>query len=126
MDFGSQLAGAASAPRTVTLRNTGTGPLTFAATPFAMTGANGADFAQTNDCGATLAVDATCSVAVTFTPGASGARSAALAIADDAADSPQSVALSGSGVPPAPAITVSPAPSPSAHGWSARRARPRP
>jgi len=40
VDFGSQLAGAASAPRTVTLRNTGTGPLTFAATPFAMTGAN--------------------------------------------------------------------------------------
>jgi urease beta subunit len=108
VDFGSQLTGATSAPRTITLRNTGTGPLTFGATPFAMTGANAGEFAQTSDCGATLAVDATCSVSVTFSPGATGARSAALAVTDDAADSPQSVPLSGSGVPPSPAITVSP------------------
>jgi hypothetical protein len=42
---------------------------------------------------------ASCTLSVTFTPTAEGARSASLTLTDDAADSPQSVSLFGSGVP---------------------------
>src|SRR5207253_3188850 len=56
------------------------------------------DFAQTNTCGASLAPGDTCTINVTFAPTAIGARTGALTLADDAADSPQQVTLSGSGI----------------------------
>jgi len=57
-------------------------------------------FAQTNGCPvapATLAANATCTISVTFTPRAAGARSASVTIDDDAAESPHAVTLTGSG-----------------------------
>ncbi|MGH9393910.1 MAG: hypothetical protein ACRD1E_07045, partial [Terriglobales bacterium] len=53
---------------------------------------------------------ASCAIQVTFTPAASGARAGLLAVADNAAASPQSVALSGTGASGAPAdILIAPA-----------------
>jgi hypothetical protein len=94
--FGSQNLTVTTASLPVTLTNTGGATLTGLA--ISITGTNSADFAQTNNCTATLAVSASCTVNVTFTPGALGARTASLQFTDNASDSPQSVALTGNGV----------------------------
>ena len=75
-------------------------------TAIAITGANSGDFSQTHTCGTTLAPGASCTIGVTFKPVASGTRSAQVTITDDAANSPQAVALSGVG---GGAVTLSPA-----------------
>src|SRR4029077_14248443 len=70
----------------------------FSISKVAITGTNFADYTITgNTCGASLAVNATCSVSVVFKPSAAGARSAILTFTDTASNSPQSVPLSGSG-----------------------------
>jgi len=95
LTFASQTIGITTAAQSVTLTNSGTGPLTIAS--IAIGGADKGDFAQTNTCGASLAAAAHCSISVTFKPTAAGSRSAAVNITDNAAGSPQSVALSGTG-----------------------------
>ena len=65
-----------------------------------------APFAQTNNCGATLAPNAQCTILVTFAPFVKQYYSESLLIADSAANSPQSVSLTGNGVIP---VTFSPA-----------------
>ncbi len=109
--FGDQAVNTTSAAQTVTLTNSGTAPLTIGG--IGLDGANAGDFAQTGTCPvgpATLAAGASCAISVTFTPTAAGARAASLSVADNAAGSPHTVALAGSGVvPPAPAVTLSPA-----------------
>src|SRR5437879_6550771 len=49
---------------------------------------------------ATLAAGGTCTINVTFTPTASGARTGTLSLADDAGGSPQMFSLSGNGTAP--------------------------
>jgi len=64
-------------------------------------GGNPARFAQTNNCpigGTGLAAGGSCTITVTFTPNRRAARSATVVIRDNAANSPQSVALSGTGI----------------------------
>ena len=110
LTFGSQLTGSSSAAKTVTLTNSGTAPLSIST--IAVTGTNAGDFAESDNCPlapATLAVSGTCTLSVTFTPAASGGRAAAVQITDNAADSPQSVTLGGTGSTPAPAVSLSPA-----------------
>src|SRR5205807_6451292 len=58
------------------------------------------DFAQTNNCGTTLAAGATCTFSVTFTPTASGNRSATLIFTDHAGGCPHHVSLAGTGIGP--------------------------
>jgi hypothetical protein len=94
LTFAAQNIGSTSAAQTVTLNNSGTGPLSI--TSIAMTG----DFAQTNNCGATLAVNGNCAINVSFTPTATGTRSGTLSVNDNAAGSPQSIAISGTGKVP--------------------------
>ncbi|HET9999315.1 MAG TPA: N,N-dimethylformamidase beta subunit family domain-containing protein [Ktedonobacteraceae bacterium] len=109
LSFGNQVVGTTSAAQTVTVTNTGTAALTI--NSIAVTGTNASDFAQTNNCPAspsTLAINASCTVNVTFDPGASGSRSASLTLTDNSADSPQTVALSGTGVATAPGVGLSP------------------
>lgn len=101
--FSNQIVGTSSSPQNVSLTNTGTAAL--ASISISITGANSGDFSQTNNCGASLTVSAMCSIAVTFKPTATGARSASVSISDDAANSPQTVALTGTGV--APVATLS-------------------
>jgi len=56
-----------------------------------------------------VAAGANCTISVTFTPAASGARTAALSIADNANGSPQTVSLSGTGTSTAAVVSLSPA-----------------
>jgi hypothetical protein len=93
----------ASTARTVTLTNTGTGPMTISS--ISLTGTNPADFTQTNTCGATLNAGANCVFTVTFKPTATGSRSASISIVDSAGGSPHTVPLTGAGT----FVTVSPA-----------------
>jgi hypothetical protein len=99
VSFGNQKVGIDSTAQTVTLTNSGTTPLSISS--IALTGTNAADFAQTNTCPGstnTLAAGSSCTITITFTPGATGARSASLTFTDNAADSPQTVALDGTGI----------------------------
>src|SRR5207302_953574 len=101
----------ASAVSNVQLSNAGTGPLTF--TSIALTGTNASDLVlavPTIGTGGrtqtTLAAGANCNVGLKFQPASTGAKSASLSVADDAAGSPQSVSLAGTGI--APAVTLAP------------------
>jgi sugar lactone lactonase YvrE len=55
------------------------------------------DFAYTSSCESTLAPEATCKLAVTFTPIASGHRGGSILISDDAGDNPHVFELYGYG-----------------------------
>jgi hypothetical protein len=94
--FGNENIGSTSSSMPVTLTNTGTGALTGLA--LSVTGTNSLDFSQSSNCEDTLAVSASCIVNVTFTPSVVGGETASLRIADNASNSPQSVALTGTGV----------------------------
>src|SRR5206468_3964315 len=48
----------------------------------------------------TLAANATCTINVTFTPAATGSRSATLTVTDNASNSPQTAGVSGTGTAP--------------------------
>ncbi len=93
-----------SSPQTVSLINTASVPLNISGITF--TGANPGDYAQTNDCGASLAAGANCSINVTFTPTAEGTRAALVNVSDDAIGSPQQIALVGTGL--APVVVLNP------------------
>ncbi|HEY6947042.1 MAG TPA: choice-of-anchor D domain-containing protein [Candidatus Acidoferrum sp.] len=100
LSFGNQFVGTSSASQSVTLTNTGNATLSFSGSGITITGTNSGDFSQTNTCGASVAASANCTITVIFKPSATGARSAAVSITDNAAGSPQSVALTGTGTAP--------------------------
>jgi sugar lactone lactonase YvrE len=104
--FGNQAVNTSSSEQVVTLTNSGTASLNI--TSISITGANSVDFAQINTCGTTVAAGASCTISVTFTPSALGARSASVTITDNATGSPHGVALSGTGT--GPSIGLSPTP----------------
>ena len=81
----------------VTLSNPGTTPLTLSS--IGVTGSNTNAFAETNSCGSSLAAGASCSIAVKFTPPATGSFNANLTIVDNAQScgGAQSISLSGTG-----------------------------
>jgi hypothetical protein len=90
--FGALPVGATSAAKVVTLKNTNTALVSI--NSIAVTG----NYAITgNTCGSSLAAAAACTVNVTFTPLVGGSLPGSLAISDSAPDSPQTVALSGTG-----------------------------
>jgi hypothetical protein len=91
LTFNAQTVQTTSAPQTVTLANGGNAALSV--TSIAASG----DFAQTNTCGTSVAAGGNCAISVTFTPTAAGARAGALTVADNAANSPQTVGLTGTG-----------------------------
>ncbi len=102
----SAFTGATSAAQSVTLSNTGNGALSISG--ISITGDNASSFAQTNNCGASLAAASSCNLSVTFSPAAAGSFSASLSIADNASGSPHTVALSGAGaLPPTFTLTSS-------------------
>jgi hypothetical protein len=106
--FGSIVVGQTSSSRMVVLKNLGSAAIAVSSKTIA--GANPGDFAITsNSCGTSLGASASCDINLTFSPTAAGARSATLSIADGATNSPQTVALSGTGTPaPTATITISP------------------
>jgi hypothetical protein len=98
LSFVNQLIGITSASQAVTVTNTGTGNLTFSAVTIG--GANPSDYAKSADTctGATVTPNNACTVSVTFTPSATGSRSASLNLADNAIGSPQTISLAGNGI----------------------------
>ena len=98
LSFGSQTTDATSTAQVLTLSNAGNAAL--AITGITIAGANAVDFAQTNTCGSTLAAGANCAISVTFTPASAANFSASLSVADNAGGSPQTAALTGTGVAP--------------------------
>jgi hypothetical protein len=107
LNFGNQNVGTTSAPQNVTVTNTGNKNLNITAITF--TGTNPGDFSQTNTCSVAVAAGKTCTISVSFTPAATGARSANLSITDNAPDSPESLAVSGTGVSSgSPAVSLNP------------------
>ena len=105
LTFAEQALGTTSAAQNVVLTNTGTAALAISST--AITGTNSGDYGESSNCGATLAVNASCQVAVNFAPAAQGTRTAALSIGDNAPGSPQAITLTGV-TTPAPTIKISP------------------
>jgi sugar lactone lactonase YvrE len=103
LTFGATNVGSSSAMQSVTLTNTGNGPLSI--TGIAVTGTNAVAFVFTNNCGTSVAPGASCAIQGHFAPTATGAMAAAVTITDNASGSPQSIELSGTGV--APVVSLS-------------------
>ncbi|PYV32981.1 MAG: hypothetical protein DMG22_11565, partial [Acidobacteria bacterium] len=102
--FGNQDLGTKSSAQTVTVNNTGSAALTITGVT------TSGDFAETNTCGGSVAVGASCSVSVTFTPTAIGVRSGTLTITDNniaVAVGTETVALTGTGVAPVASLAPS-------------------
>ena len=57
----------------------------------------GANFSQTNNCGSSVAVGASCTITVTFTPTTIHDITGAVTVKDNATGSPQTAALAGTG-----------------------------
>ena len=95
VNFGDQTVGTTSAAVPITLNNEGTVPLSI--TQISITGANASNFSQTNNCGLGIPADASCTIAVTFAPTATGVLTAAVSITDNGGASPQTVQLTGTG-----------------------------
>jgi hypothetical protein len=102
LTYSAQTVGTTSGAQSVTVSNTGSTAVNFAG--FSIIGANSSDFALGSGAGAgtcnpsgSLGANASCTISVTFTPTATGARSATLSITDNATGSPQSVSLNGTG-----------------------------
>jgi hypothetical protein len=94
--FDPHASGSTSVPQTITLTNTGNVALTISGMNFG--GANPGDFAvENNTCGSALAVGASCTVAISFAPTATGVRAASLQILSNAGSSPAVIQLSGTG-----------------------------
>jgi titin len=99
--------GTTSAAQSATLTNSGNATLNI--TGITITGTNPTDFAIATGesaCGTTLAPGANCFIYVTFTPASATTFSATLSVADNAAGSPQTASLTGTGTP-LPTFTLS-------------------
>jgi N-acetylneuraminic acid mutarotase len=103
----SDVSGTTSAAQSATLTNSGNATLNI--TGITIAGTNPTDFAVStgsNACGGTLAAGSSCLIYVTFTPASAATFSATLSVADNAAGSPQTASLSGTGTP-VPTFTLS-------------------
>jgi hypothetical protein len=94
LDFKGQDVNTSSAPKTITLTNTSSLPVTLSSIT-----ASG-PFTEKSQCGTVLAGSATCSIEVVFTPSTLGPQNGSISITDGAAGSPQTVSLTGSGDAP--------------------------
>lgn len=98
--LGLQYVGQTGSPVPVLVTNTGTAPLSIAS--IAATG----DFSQTNTCGNSLAVGASCVIQVVFAPSGEAKQYGTLVINDSAPDSPQIVKLEGTGKNPVTPLAI--------------------
>jgi hypothetical protein len=100
LSFGNQAVGTTSPSQKVTLNNQQSVALNI--TSIAASG----DFFQTNNCGSSVPANGTCTINVSFTPSTTGTRTGTLTVTDNAASSPQTASLSGTGI--SSSISVSP------------------
>ena len=95
VSFGTQPLRTTSLPRKIILTNKGSATVGIA--KISIAGADPGEFAQTNTCGKSVASGASCFITVTFTPTATGKRTAAIAVSDNGGGTPQTAPLSGTG-----------------------------
>ena len=99
LTFPTVLIGQSSAPQTATLTNAGSGPLGI--TSIYSYG----DFPQTNNCPTSLAVNASCTFTVTFTPSTVGSDSGAIYVYTDSQFYNATLTATGTGQAPLPTIS---------------------
>lgn len=108
VNFASQAAGTSSSPVAVTAQNIGASSLTVSSVN--LTGSNPGDFSLTNNCGV-LAPSGSCTVNVTYSPGAAGASAATVALTADVTPPPSTPTItvngSSSGASVAAGATIS-------------------
>jgi hypothetical protein len=92
LTFAGQTGGIASAPKAAILKNIGAEPVTIGGI------VSSGDFGQANDCPASLAAGAYCTIGVAFKPSAAGIRSGSISIVDAVGNSPQTLSLAGLGL----------------------------
>ena len=93
LDFGGVVVGSTSLSRSASLMNSQKNA-TLAISSISASG----DFTQTNNCGTLLGPSLTCVINVTFKPSAMGLRSGSVVITSNVPESPQVLALSGTGL----------------------------
>jgi len=110
LTFTSQALGTTSAAQNINLTNSGEANLTV--TGITLGGADMADYIQTNTCQPfplTLVPGFSCTISVSFKPLATGTLTANVSIADNAAGTPQTVTLTGTGTAgTTPLVTFTP------------------
>ena len=94
--FGNQIINTTSAPRAVTVTNTGNAPQPIRARFNGWPG-QWERFASTNDCPTMLAVGASCTLNITFTPSATGGYYAVIHVDGTNEDYDGSVTVAGTG-----------------------------
>ena len=95
LTFANQGLGSTSAPQSLTLTNIGDLPLIISGIALSISN----DFSSTNNCPASLAAGTNCAISVSFTPFATGPRTASLSINDNAPpNGSQIVSLTGTGI----------------------------
>lgn len=105
INFGNRLLNTTSPASTVTIKNTGNTDLHLSA--IALAGANIADFSLTTPAvPLTLQPNGLVALSVTFTPSATGPRSASISVTHDAGGAAFTLALTGNGI--APTFSVNP------------------
>jgi len=114
LTFPSTTVGSASAAQVLKLSNIG--GLGFNVGGFAFGGANSTDFSETNNCTASLAPGASCSVSVTFKPLAAGSPTATLSNLTTAGT--VTATLTGTSVAAKPAVTLASKTNPAISGQS--------
>ncbi len=94
LTFGNQTIGTVSTTQSVTLSNTGSGPLSISS--IRVEGTNASDFNLSSGCQNVLASGARCTLSVSFSPLAGGARIASIVLIDQLATAPLTLAMNGS------------------------------
>ena len=101
LTFSPTVVGSTSAAQTVTVAN----PTSAAASVSSITASG--PFAETNNCGSSIAANGSCTVSVTYSPTAS--RRATGSVTINAGGVTNTVSLSGTGTAPGPVLSASPA-----------------
>lgn len=107
MTFGTITVGSSSSPQTATLMNSTVSPVNFS---FSASGEYSVTGTGKKPCQGTLAPNAKCTIAVTFSPTTNGSINGSLTVSYNSALSPQLVSLTGTGSGGAtPPLSFSPA-----------------
>ena len=90
--FGKQIVNSATAPKSVTVTNNGSASVVL----YQVT-SSGVDFKQSNNCPASLAVAASCTISVTFQPAIDGQREGAIIVFGSDGSAPHTIVVMGEG-----------------------------
>jgi hypothetical protein len=99
LTFSNVAINTTSASKSSTLQNTGAAPLSI--TSIVASGTVAGDFAQTNNCPASVAVGSSCTITVTFTPTSVIDQTGAVTVTDNTPSGSDALALVGNGAAPA-------------------------